>query len=63
MKRNNGYMAPKLERERKTKYTCADCGKLLAPAEAYCYVDPNNYAITKNAKPYCLDCYKRRYKD
>ena len=45
----------------KKQYVCTCCKKSLAPKEAYCYVDENNGAITRNARPYCKECYIKRY--
>lgn len=57
MKRDYSKIRFKVQKE----YKCADCKKKLLPKEAYCYVDENNFAITNNARPYCLECYKKRY--
>lgn len=61
MKKHNGYMIPTRRRKIPKKFICATCGKSLTPKEAYCYVDPNNCAITDNALPYCRECYKKKF--
>ena len=61
MKKYNGYMVPSRGKNVKGKYKCTSCGKVLEPKDAYCYVDPNNFAITNNAPPYCRECYREKY--
>lgn len=63
MKKIGGMMYPKKPRKTANKkYKCKKCGKELTPATAYFYIDPCNCAITENAPPYCLECYKTVYK-
>lgn len=45
----------------KDKYICSACGIVLEAKDAYCYVDPNNFAITNNSLPYCRECYREKY--
>lgn len=61
MRKYNGYMIPKVKRTAQNKYVCVMCGKDLDAKSAYFYVDSCNCAITENSKPYCLDCYRRKY--
>lgn len=61
MKRINGYMVPKYKSSAKKIYYCSCCKKRLLPNEAYCYVDPNNFAITMNSSAYCKECYIDKY--
>lgn len=62
MKKINGMIYPKRPRKAAKKYKCNKCGKELTPATAYFYVDSCNFAITENAPPYCIECYKIVYK-
>lgn len=61
MKKINGYMIPKQRKKVSNEYTCAGCGKKLTAKEACFYVDGCNCAITDNSKPYCLECYGKKY--
>lgn len=56
----NGYMIPKTRNTVKKEFRCRRCGKSLTPAEAFYYVDGNNYAISCNAE-YCIDCYRQTF--
>lgn len=52
---------PKIKIEKKQKYICSRCRKELTPETAYFRVDESNCAITNNAPPFCIDCYKIHY--
>ena len=42
---------------------CAKCGVEKNSKNLFSYVDGNNISITKNAKDYCLKCYKEEHSD
>ncbi len=61
MRKNNGYMIPKVKRKTADSYVCSGCGKTLSPRDAFFYVDSCNCAITDNSKPFCRECYRIKY--
>lgn len=40
---------------------CSSCGDERFSDQIVYYVDGNNIAITKNSKPYCKECYVKKY--
>ena len=60
MKKHNGMMYPRHKSTARKTVKCCVCGKSLTPAEAYYDVDGDNYAITRSAPPYCVDCKDKR---
>lgn len=61
IKRNNGYMIPKIKTTKAKKLVCSNCKKELTPQTAYFYVDGNNCAITNNSPTFCKECYIKKY--
>lgn len=61
IKRNNGYMIPKIRATKIKNCICSKCKKELTPQTAYIYVDGNNCAITKNSPMLCKECYIEKY--
>lgn len=61
IKRNNGYMIPKIKTTKAKKLVCSNCEKELTPQTAYFYVDGNNCAITNNSPTFCKECYIKKY--
>lgn len=41
---------------------CSECSQSFCQRHIYYYIDEANIAITKNSKPYCEDCYGKKYK-
>lgn len=62
MKKHGGMMYPVTKTTKAVKnLSCHKCGKELTPSTAFHYVDSCNCAITRNAPPFCLSCYKATY--
>lgn len=57
----SSYVPKFRHRTEKKSYICVDCGKILAPKEAFQYVDGCNCSITQNAPILCAECYAKRY--
>lgn len=60
-KQYGGMMYPKFKPSKRTLLRCYKCKQELTPKTAYYYVDGCNCAITRNAPPFCKDCYIATY--
>ena len=61
MRKVNRYMIPTGKRSSQKKYVCASCNKHISAESAFFYVDSCNCAITNNSRPYCQECYEKKY--